>query len=104
MSAFAGKSRTEQASDLRHTRPMFDDRDLIFTIGELSAAFSQFWDECPILAVDWGESGFTIHGPQGSVELDYTTSRITLAAAFVQISSEISANIEGLRFRKKAEE
>ncbi|MHA2273291.1 MAG: hypothetical protein ACXACI_15635 [Candidatus Hodarchaeales archaeon] len=103
MSAFAGKSRTEQASDLRHTRPMFDDRDLIFRIGELSAAISQFWDECPILAVDWGEKGFTIHGSRGSVELDYTTSRILLAAAFVQISTEISATIEGLRFRQKAE-
>jgi hypothetical protein len=82
---------------------MFDDRDLIFRVGELSAAISQFWDECPILAVDWGEKGFTIHGSRGSVELDYTTSRILLAAAFVQISTEISATIEGLRFRQKAE-
>jgi hypothetical protein len=76
---------------------MFDDRDLNFAIGELSAAISQFWDECPILAVDWGEKGFTIHGSRGSVELDYTTSRILLVAAFVQISDKVTAEVDELK-------
>lgn len=98
--AYMGKSRTEKASDLRETRPLFNDRDLNFAIGELSAMISQFWDDC-LEAVDWGESGFTLHGPRGSVELDYSVDRIFLAAALVQITNKVSAEVDGLKFTEK---
>ncbi|MFX0113590.1 MAG: hypothetical protein ACFFB3_03500 [Candidatus Hodarchaeota archaeon] len=98
---YSGKGRTEQPSDLRQTRPLFNDRDLNFSIGELSAIILQFWDDA-IEAVDWGEKGFTLHGPRGSVELDYTVERILLAAALVQISDKVRAEVDELNLLGKS--
>jgi hypothetical protein len=97
---YSGKGRTEQPSELRQTRPLFNDRDLNFAIGELSAMILQFWDDA-IDVVDWGEKGFTLHGPRGSVELDYTAERILLAAALVQISDKITAEVDELQLLRK---
>ncbi len=98
---YQGKSRTEKPDDLRQTRPLFNDLNLNFSIGELSALISQFWDDIPISAIDWGETGLTVHGPRGSVELDYICGKLKLVAALVQITTKIDAEINGLQFKNK---
>ena len=99
---YQGRNRTEKPEDLRQTRPLFNNLDLNFSIGELSALISQFWDEIPISAVDWGESGLTVHGPRGIVELDYSCGRLHLIAALVQLTKKIEAEIQGLQFTSKS--
>ena len=98
---YQGKSRTEKPDDLRQTRPLFNNLDLNFSIGELSALISQFWDDIPISAIDWGETGLTVHGPRGSVVLEYTCGKLQLVAALIQITVKVDAEVKGLNFKGK---